>query len=329
MYLKRCYSSCLAVLSLFLTAPVAHSQPAAYPVKPIKVVVPFLPGGTADTLMRLISAQASPLLGQPVVVENRAGAGGNIGAHEVARAAADGYTLLFTPPGPLSINPYVFSDMPYDAETAFKPISIVAAMPSVLVVGPKVKAATLQELVQQARSNPGKMTYASQGYGTTTQLLGALFSINVGIDLVHVPYKGAPPILTDLRGGRVDMVFFDAANALPHLAPNSPLRALAVTSEQRTAALPEVPTLHEAGIPDIFTTVWMGLVAPANTPDTVVETWQNVLAKVMQMPEIRQRWKDQGVEPLVSSPAEMQQTIQRDSRLWGDVIRITGAAANR
>ncbi|MBN9475011.1 MAG: hypothetical protein ABS43_18460 [Bordetella sp. SCN 67-23] len=316
----------LATLSLLLAAPTVHAQPPAYPTKPIKVVVPFLPGGTADTLMRLISAKASPMLGQQVVVENRAGAGGNIGADEVARAAADGYTLLFTPPGPLAINPYVFPNMPYDARTAFRPISIVGTMPSVLVVGPRVEARNVQDLIRHARSHPGSMTYASQGYGTTTQLLGGLFAIKAGAELVHVPYKGAPPILADLRAGRVDLVFFDSANALPQLGQNASLRALAVTSEQRSAALPDVPTLREAGFPDMVTTVWMGLAAPAGTPDAIVQAWLDVLDKIMRMPELRKRFEDQGVEPLASGPDDMRRTIERDARLWSDVIRVTGAS---
>jgi len=316
----------LATLSLLLAASSAQAQPPAYPTRPIKVVVPFLPGGTADTLMRLIAAKASAMLEQQVVVENRAGAGGNIGADEVARAAADGYTLLFTPPGPLAINPYVFPNMPYDARTAFRPISIVGTMPSVLVVGPRVDARSLPDLISQAKAHPGKMTYASQGYGTTTQLLGELFAIKAGAELVHVPYKGAPPLLADLRAGRVDMVFFDSANALPQLAQNASLRALAVTSEQRSAALPDVPTLREAGFPDMVTTVWMGLAAPAGTPDAVVRTWLDVLDRIMRMPELRKRFEDQGVEPLASGPDDMRQTIERDARLWSGVIRATGAS---
>ena len=316
----------LATLSLLLAAPAAHAQPPAYPTKPIKVVVPFLPGGTADTLMRLIAAKASPMLGQQVVVENRAGAGGNIGADEVARAAADGYTLLFTPPGPLAINPYVFPNMPYDARTAFRPISIVASMPSVLVVGPRVEAGDLRDLIRHAKAHPGGLTYASQGYGTTTQLLGELFAIKAGVELVHVPYKGAPPILADLRAGRVDMVFFDSANALPQLAQNTSLRALAVTSERRSPALPDVPTLREAGFPDIVTAVWMGLAAPAGTPDAIVRTWQDALDRIMAIPELRKRFEDQGAEPLASGPEDMRRTIEQDARLWSGVIRATGAS---
>ena len=315
-----------AMLCLLLAAPAAHAEPPAYPAKPIKVVVPFLPGGTVDTLMRLIAAKASALLGQQVVVENRAGAGGNIGADEVARAAADGYTLLFTPPGPLAINPYVFPTMPYDARTAFRPISIVGTMPSVLVVGPRVEAGSVRDLIRQAKAHPGKLTYASQGYGTTTQLLGGLFANRAGIELVHVPYKGAPPILTDLRAGRVDMVFFDSANALPQLTQNTSLRALAVTGASRSAALPDVPTLRESGFPDMVAAVWMGLAAPAGTPDAVVRTWQDALEKIVRMPDIRRRFEDLGAEPLANGPEDMRQTIDRDARLWSEVIRMTGAS---
>ncbi len=311
---------CAALLIL----PIAHAR--AYPDKPVKIVIPFLPGGTADQLMRLVAVKASALFGQPVVVENRAGAGGNIGANEVARAPADGYTLLFTPPGPLAINQHLFPTMPYDARTAFRPVSILATMPSVLVVGPGIQAGTLPELAGEARKTPGTLTYASQGFGTTTQLLAELFAIKAGVKLVHVPYKGAPPIVTDLRSGRVGMVFFDSANAIPQLSQNADLRALAVTGMRRNAALPNVPTFEEAGVTGMNTSVWMGLAAPAHTPDPVVEAWHAALAKIVAMPDVRQRIQALGAEPWASTPAEMLQVVEQDSRLWAEVIRATGAA---
>ena len=237
---------CLRTGLIAILAAASLTASAQYPTKPIRVVVPFLPGGSADILARIVAPKLSAAWGQPVIVDNRAGAGGNVGAEAVAKAAPDGYTLMFTPPPPLGINLFLYKDMPFDPRTAFAPVSVVAVMPNILIVGPRVSAKNVGEFIAHARANPGKLSYGSQGVGSTPHLTGAMLALATGIVVVHVPYKGFPPVLADLLGSRLDFAFADASNVLPQLREGR-VRALAVASSKRFFGLPGTPTMSEAG----------------------------------------------------------------------------------
>jgi tripartite-type tricarboxylate transporter receptor subunit TctC len=314
------------VLAMLLaTAPLASL--AQYPSKPVRIVVTFLPGGSADTLARIIAPKLSAAWGQPVIVENRAGAGGNVGADVVVKAPADGYTVMFTPPPPLGINLFLYKDMPFDPRTAFAPISVVAVMPNILVVGPRVTARSVGELVAFAKANPGKLSYGSQGIGSTPHLTGAMLALAAGIEIVHVPYKGFPPVLADLLGGRLDFAFADASNVLPQLKEGR-LRALAVASEKRFFALTNTPTMTEAGVADFVSGTWMSFAAPAGTPPAIVRQWNSEIKKAVREPDVQARFAELGVETWASSPEEMRRHMESEIARWGEVIRKSGARTN-
>ncbi len=319
----RIWNACLLVTMAIVSAP-AWAQ---YPSKPIRVVVTFLPGGSADTLARIVAAKLSAVWGQPIIVENRAGAGGNIGADFVAKAAPDGYTLMFTPPGPLAINWHLYKQMPFDPRTAFAPVSVLAIMPNILIVGPSVSASGVKELVAYAKANPGKLSYGSQGVGSTPHLTGAMLALAAGIDVVHVPYKGFPPVLTELLGSRLDFAFADASNVLPQLKGGR-VRALAVASSKRFYALPNTPTLIEAGFPDFVSAAWMSFAAPAGTPPEITRKWHEELVKIVKLPDVQARFAELGVEAWASSPEEMKQQMESESKRWGEVIQSTGARSD-
>lgn len=310
----------LAVV-LALAACVAGAQ---YPNKPVRVIVPFLAGGSADTLARTVAPKLSTAWGQPIVVENRGGAGGNVGAEIVAKAPGDGYTLLFTPPPPLAINMHLYKNMPFDPFKDFAPVSVVGVMPNVLVVGPRVAAANLQEFLAFAKANSGEVSYGSQGVGSTPHLTGAMLARAANIDIVHVPYKGFPPILADLLGARLDFAFLDASNVLPQLKGGR-IRALAVASAKRYFALADTPTLVEAGFADFVSATWMSFAAPAGTPPEVGRKWREELQRAVRLPDVQQRFADLGVEVWVSSAEEMASLMETESRRWSEVIRLTGA----
>ena len=319
----RIRNACL----LAAMAVVSASAWAQYPSKPIRVVVTFLAGGSADTLARIITPKLSAAWGQPIVVDNRAGAGGNIGADVVAKAAPDGYTVMFTPPPPLGINWFLYKQMPFDPRTAFAPISVLAIMPNILLVGPRVGAKDVREFVAYAKANPGKLSYGSQGVGSTPHLTGAMLALAAGIDVLHVPYKGFPPVLADLLGSRLDFAFADASNALPHVREGK-LRALGVASAKRFYALPNTPTLIETGLPEFISATWMSFAAPAGTPPEIARKWHEELVKAVNLPDVKARFADLGVEAWASSPEEMQRQMQSEFKRWGEVIQRTGAKGN-
>lgn len=307
------------VAMLAVTGTPASAQ---YPSRPIHVVVPFLAGGSADILARIVAPKLEAAWKQPVVVENRAGAGGNIGAEVVAHAAPDGYTVMFTPPSPLAINMFLYKAMPFDPQVAFAPVSVFAVMPNILLVGPRVTAANLRELIAYAKANPGQLNFGSQGVGSTPHLTGMMLALAAGIDMVHVPYKGFPPILTDLLGSRIDFAFADASNALPQVQQGR-LRALAVASANRFFALPDTPTMIESGLPDFQSSTWMSFAMPAKTPVDIRRKWYDELTKIAKMPDVQARFATLGVEAWVCSPEEMAQHMQSEIRRWGDVARRT------
>jgi len=317
---RRIWNVCLLAAMAIASAP-AWAQ---YPSKPIRVVVTFLAGGSADLLARIVAPPLGAALGQPIIVDNRAGAGGNLGADVVAKAAADGYTLMFTPPPPLGINWFLYKQMPFDPRTAFAPISVLAIMPNILLVGPRVSAKDVQELMAYAKANPGKLSYGSQGVGSTPHLTGAMLGLAAGIDVVHVPYKGFPPVLTDLLGSRLDFAFADASNALPQLKEGR-IRALGVASAKRFYALSNTPTLIEAGFPDFVSATWMSFAAPAGTPPEITRRWHEELVKIVRLPAVQARFSELGVEAWASSPEEMQRQMDNEFKRWGEVIERTGA----
>ena len=303
---------------------VLDSAWAQYPAKPIRVVVPFLAGGSPDTLLRIVAPELSAAWGQPIVVENHAGAGGNIGASVVAKAPPDGYTILFTPSGPLSLNMFLYKDMPFNPRTAFAPISVLGIMPNVLVVGSGMRAKDFHEFLAFAKANPGKLNYGSLGTGTVSHLLtGSMLAPAAGIDVVHVPYKGFPPLLADLVGGRVGFAFLDATNALPRVRQGQ-LRALANAHPRRFFAFPDVPTFAELGLPGIVASTWVSFVAPAGTPAEIIQTWHKELVRVSRLPEIQKKFETLGVEAWVSTPAELGRRIEDERTRWGEIIERSG-----
>lgn len=297
-----------------------------YPSKPVRLVVPFPPGGVADLLARPLAEKLSASMGQPVVVENRAGATGTIGAAAVASAPPDGYTLLLGTTNEIAMSPPLFKSLPYDPAKAFSPIAPVAEFPNVLVVGSAVKANSLKELVAFAKANPGKLTFASSGPGSTNHLTAEIFMNAAGVKVVHVPYKGGGPALTDLLGGHVDAMFATLPSAMTHIKSGK-LRALAVTGERRSSALPDVPTAVEAGVTGLVVTTWNGVLAPAGTPADVVARLHAEVAKAAGQPDMKERYSGVGAEPLVMSAEQFGTTIKKDIDRWAQVVKQAGVTA--
>ena len=314
----------LAIMAAVLAfdSGVAQAQ-ARYPGGPIKVVVPFLGGGSVDTLLRIVAPRLSESWGQPVVVENKAGAGGNIGADIVAKALPDGYTVLFTPSGPLSLNMFLYERLPFDASSAFAPVTILALMPNMLLVGPRVQAKRISELIADARANPGKLSYGSPGVGTVSHLTAELLASATGSTMVHIPYKGFPPLLADLIGGRLDFAILDATNALPQIR-NGHLRALAIAHPKRFFALPEVPTFAETGIDGVIASTWVSFLLPAGTPQEIVRKWHEELSRIAKIPEVRDRFEQLGAELWVSTPDELRRYVDEEKGKWKSAIERAG-----
>lgn len=315
---------CGCIMALALNAPpTSYAQP--YPSKPIRLVVPLAPAGTTDILARLVGQRIGEALGQPVIVDNRPGAGGNIGNEVVARALPDGYTLLMAAP-PLVINPNLYASAGYHPVRDFAPISLVASVPIVLAVHPSVQATNVKELIALAKANPGKYNYASSGVGGTNHLAGALFANMASVDIVHIPYKGSGPAMTDLLGGLVHMQFSGLPPLLPFIKSGK-LRALGIAGTRRAASLPEVPTISESGLPGFEATSWQGLAAPAKLPNDTLKLLHGTITKVIAAPEVKIRIAELGAEPVGSTPAEFGQMIKTEFEKWGPIIKQTGARA--
>jgi tripartite-type tricarboxylate transporter receptor subunit TctC len=312
-----------AFAAIAASAALAFGLPAvaqtAYPSKPIKIVVPFAVGGIADTFGRAIGAKLSEAWGQPVVVENKGGAGGNIGADLVAKSPPDGYTLVMGNIGTHAVNQSLFKAMPYDTMRDFAPIAHVLDAEGLLVVHPSVTAATVPELIALARSQPGKMTYASGGLGTTSHLAGELFKSVAKVDIVHVPYKGNSPAITDLVGGQTQMIFATMPTVLPMVKAGR-LRAIAVIGPQRTPALPDVPTVAES-LPGFEVSNWIGLFAPAGTPPEIVARLNAEVQKVMRSPEIEKRLETEGAKFIPTTPASFAEFQRAEAAKWARAIR--------
>jgi tripartite-type tricarboxylate transporter receptor subunit TctC len=316
-------ASRLAVGIVAGLALIAPAKAQDYPSKPIRLVVPFAAGGATDVLARLVGERLTATLGQQVVVDNRPGAGGNIGSDIVARAEPDGYTILMGAVGTHAINPSLYPKMPYDPVKDFAPVTLVASVPNVLVVNPEVPANSVQELIDLAKAKPGELNFASSGNGTSIHLSGELFKAMTGTDIVHVPYKGSGPAVTDLLGGQVQMMFDNMPSSLPHVKAGK-LRALGVTSAKRSPALPEVPTIAEAGVPSYDATSWFGILAPAGTSEPVVTRLQGAIVQALGEPEMRQRMADLGAEPVGDTPAEFGQFIAAEIAKWAKVVNDAG-----
>src|SRR5438477_3810879 len=297
-----------------------HAQD--WPAKAVRIIVPFPAGGSADLLPRVVAEKLTEKWGQPVIVDNRPGAAGNIGADTVFRAEPDGYTLLSSPPPPLVINKLLYPKLSYDADQ-FVPISVIGAIPNVLLVNPRVGANSVAELIAIAKQNPGKLNYASQGSGTTSHLTAELFkSMAGGLQITHIPYKGTAPALTDLLAGQVDMMCDNLGVSLPHVRSGK-LKALAVASKQRFAGLPNVPALAET-LPGFESVAWFGIVAPPRTPNPVVEKVAAAVQDALKLPEVQKRLADLSAEPMGLGPGETAAFMRQEVERWGAVIRTAG-----
>lgn len=318
----------LAALALLAATAAPVATAADFPTRPVTLVVPFPPGGPTDAMARTLAAALKGPLGQPVVVENKAGAGGNLGAEAVARADADGHTLLFGTSGPLAINVSLYRKIGYDPVKSFAPVFPVGHLPNVLVVNPQLPVKTVAELVAHGRAHPGKLSYASSGNGASSHLAGVLFNKLAGTDFQHVPYKGTGPALNDLLGGQVTMSFTDVLTAAPHVKAGK-LRALGVTTASRSQALPELPTVAAQGVPGLQgfdVSVFFGIVAPAGTPREVVERLNRAFAEVVRQPEVRRTLLGQGLElPPATTAEHLGGFIRSEVAKWRDVVQSAGA----
>jgi tripartite-type tricarboxylate transporter receptor subunit TctC len=297
-----------------------------YPAKPVKVIVPYATGGSTDTTARLIAHALSEKLGQQFIVENRPGAGGSVGNDYVAKAAPDGYTLLFSAAGPLTVTPHTYAKLPYDPIKSFEPIKLIASAPLVLEVRPSLPVKSVADLIRLAKAQPGKLTYASFGTGSAAHLAGELFKSVAGVDIVHVPYKGSAPALTDLLGGQVDMMFDVVVSSLPHIDAGK-LRPLAVTSDARLELLPKVPTVAEAGVKDVDASTWFGLLAPAGTDKQVVQRLSAALDEILRQPDVRKTLASQGAVTRGGTPEDFRKFFLSEYTRWGKVVQAAGIKA--
>ena len=312
--------------TLAILAPHAARAADAYPAKPVRFVVAFPPGGGTDIIARAIAQKLAERIAQQVVVDNRPGAGGNIGTDIVAKSAPDGYTMLMGSAGPLAINASLFGKMPFDPIKDLAPVTLAASTPNVLVVHPSLRVATVKELIALARARPGEINFASSGHGTPAHLAGELFNSMAGVKMVHVPYKGAAPALADLLGGQVQLMFSTMPPALPHVKDGK-LRALAVTSAKRSPAAPDLPTLDEIALPGFEANTWHGVVVPAGTPATIVARLNREIVAILHLPDVVERLSGQGAEAVGSTPEEFAAYIRAETVKWARVVRESGAKA--
>jgi tripartite-type tricarboxylate transporter receptor subunit TctC len=309
-----------AVLILLWTSPLA-AQP--YPAKPIRVVVPFAAGGIADLYARIIGARVTDAWGQPVLIENRTGAGGNIGADAVAKSPPDGYTLVMSALGPHAVNVSLFAKMPYDPVRDFAPIALVLEAEGLLVVHPSIPVNSVADLITHARSNPGKLTFASAGMGTASHLAGELFKSMAKVEMTHVPYKGNVPAITDLLAGQTSLLFATMPTVLPH-AKAGKLRAVATIGASRSAAAPDLPTVAES-LPGFEVNNWIGLFAPAGTPPDIVRRWNGEVMRIMQSPDIQARLPNEGARFSPNTPEQFGAFVKNEIAKWAPVVKASGA----
>jgi tripartite-type tricarboxylate transporter receptor subunit TctC len=294
-----------------------------YPSRPVRIVVPFPPGGPADALARTVGDKMQAALGQPVVVDNRPGAGGNIGMELVARSAPDGHTLALAPAGNLTVNPSLYRNVPYDVGRDFAPVTVIAAVPNVLVVNAQVPARDVGELIAFAKANPGKLNFASPGPGSGAHLAGELLKSSAGIDMVHVPFSGIAPAVAAVVAGDVQVMFAGTSSAMPQVSAGR-LRALGVASPKRIAAAPALPTLDESGLRGFDVTSWYSIVVPAGTPPAVVDRLQKEIARAVDAPDVKAKLAALGAEPVANTPSEFAAMIKVESAKWGKIVKDAG-----
>lgn len=320
---ERCMRVAALVLGCVLTAAVAHAQQVAYPSRSLRLILPFPPGGSTDLLGRALAEKLGESLRQPVVAENRPGAGGNVGAEAAARSAPDGYTLVLCAPS-LAISPSLYRKLNYDPLRDLVPVGLVATIPNLLVVHPSVPARTLAELAQHARANPGKLNFGTGGPGTSNQLAADMFKSLTKTEIVLVPYKGAETAMLGVLSGQVQMVVIGTPASATHVK-NGKLRALALLGRERYPELPDVPTAAESGMPEFEVDTWYGVLAPAGVPREVVARLNGELVRIMRSPEMRDRLATMGIQPLASTPEEFGEFLKSEVARWGKVVRESGA----
>ena len=299
-----------------------------WPKRPLHLIVPYAAGGPVDLSVRLVAPALQQALGQPVLAENKPGAGGNIGAEFVAKSAPDGYTLVMGAIATHAINPALYPNFPYDPVGDFRHIALLVQVPNVLIVNDELRARSVDELIAAAKAQPGKLDFASGSTGSTGHLAGELFKQLTGTYIVHIPYKGAAPAMQDLIAGRVQLMFDNLASALPQLQAGK-VRALAVTTARRSSFLPEVPTLEESGVKPFDLTTWWGLMAPAKTPQPIVDRLAAEAARAMEAPELRERWRAMGSErPAIRTPAQFTAFVERERKLYAELVKRSGATVD-
>jgi tripartite-type tricarboxylate transporter receptor subunit TctC len=313
--------------AVLLLCAAACSEESAYPSRPVRLIVPFPAGGSSDLIARTVSERAARALGHQIVIDNRPGAGGNIGTEAAARAPADGYTLVECTIGTCAINLAIYKNTGYNLERDFEPIVLLGSLANVLTVHPEVPARTVRELVGLAKKSPGKITFGSSGYGSSPHLCGELLKLMAGIDIVHVPYKGSAPAITDLRGGQIDLFFDNTPSILPHVQAGA-LRALAVTSARRLGTLPEVPTMEEAGFPGFVVTPWFGVLAPKHTPRPVVEKLNRAYNEALADPQVIDRLAEMEVVPGGGTPEVFGLHIRTEVKRWAEVVAARAIKAH-
>lgn len=316
--------------SLFILASVLmlgqSAQADTYPDRPIKWIVPWPPGGGADVIARLLGNPVAEALGKPIIIDNRGGAAGNIGAVAAARSPADGYTMVFAYSGTHSINRHLYKDMPFE-EKDFSPVIFLTSVPQMLVVNANLPFKSVQEIIAAAKTNPGKLTYGSSGNGAINHLTGQLFSDMAGVKLLHVPYKGGGPAAAAVMSGEVDMVFGEPSTLLPHVASGK-LRAIATTGAKRSISLPDLPTIAESGVPGYDVTSWNGVLVPVGTPAEAIKKLNAEFNKVLANPAMRERLVKIGYEPIGGAPDAFSKHIEAETKKWGPVIKQSGLQIN-
>ncbi|MHA7684716.1 Bug family tripartite tricarboxylate transporter substrate binding protein [Cupriavidus sp. PET2-C1] len=324
---RRLLAAGVALAATFGGMTSAAYAQGNYPTKPITMIVPFSAGGTTDILARIVGLQLGKALGQPVVIDNRPGAGGNIGASIAAKAPGDGYTLFMGTIGTHAINQSLYSKLPFDPVKDFAPISRVAMVPNIVVVNPKVPVNNIKELIAYVKANPDKLSYGSSGSGSSMHLSGELFNSMTGLHIQHIPYKGSAPAVNDLLGNQIGLMFDNMPSSYPHVKAGK-LRAIAVTSAKRSPALPNVPTVAESGVPGYEATSWFALYATGGTPQPIVDRLNTEVAKILAMPEVKKQMADQGAEPHPEKPAELAAFMKTETAKWAKVVKASGATVD-
>jgi tripartite-type tricarboxylate transporter receptor subunit TctC len=322
-YARLALSAALGASAAFGMSGAAQ---AAYPDKPVRIIVGFTAGGTTDVIARIMARELTQELGQSFVIENKPGAGSNIGAEQVARAAPDGYTLYFVAVTS-AINQTLYKNLNFDLNKDFSAVALAAKVPNLLVVNPALPVNSVKELVTYAKEHPGKLAFASSGSGTSIHMAGELFKLRAGVDMLHVPYRGSAPAITDLIGGQVQLMFDNMPSSLPH-AQSGKLRALAVTTKERSPSAPNIPTMEESGFPDFDVSSWFGLIAPAHTPPDVINELNAAMQKGLQKEEVKNSFAQLGAVPAKTTPAEFTQFIRSETDTWAKVVKASGATVD-